>query len=338
MTQQSDGPTVNQETYVHPSSVVVPPARPAPPRRRSLFWPIALIAFGVLLLLSNLGIVPATGWAVLWRFWPIALVALGIDVLIGRRSVAGAIASGILMLVLVGTAIGIALFAEQIPALVDLARPATLQRDQLVQPLEQTEEATVTIDWTSAPGTLSALVDSPNLMEANIAYRGELIYHVERHNSRTSISLDTMLQGIPYSTLSFDDSQQRWDVELSPEVILDLVLDTSTGACSFDLRDLNVRSLVLDAGTGSIDLSLPGERDLEALLDGGSGAITIDVPDDAGLRLHLDGGSGGFHPGDDLELVRGDEDDGTWESSNFDRADYQIVLTVDQGSGSLRIE
>lgn len=333
MTEQSDRPTVTHEGYHRAEPIGVAPAH-----RRSLFWPIALITFGVLLLLSNLGVIPATGWAVLWRFWPIALVALGIDVLIGRRSVAGAIASGFLMLVLVGIAIGVALFAEQVPALVDLARPATLQQEHLEQPLEQTEEAAISIDWTSAPGTLTALVDSPNLMEADIAYRGELVYDVRHDNSRTSITLDTVLQGIPYGSLSFDDSRQRWDIKLSPEVILDLELDSSSGSCSFDLHDLNVRTLMLDAGSGSIDLALPAGRDLEGHIDGGSGSMVIDTPDDAGLRLRLDGGSGGFNPGDDLELVLGDEDEGTWQSTNYDRADYQIDLTVDQGSGSLRIE
>ena len=67
-----------------------------------------LIGFGVLLLLSNLGVFPESGWAVLWRFWPVALVALGLDVLIGRRSLGGVIASGVLILISVGMLIGLA--------------------------------------------------------------------------------------------------------------------------------------------------------------------------------------------------------------------------------------
>ena len=40
-----------------------PQRAPSPSRRKipSLFWPIALIGFGVLLLLSNMGLIPATG-------------------------------------------------------------------------------------------------------------------------------------------------------------------------------------------------------------------------------------------------------------------------------------
>jgi len=47
--------------------------RPGAPHRHapSFFWPIALIGMGTLLLLSNMGLIPATGWAVLWRLWPI---------------------------------------------------------------------------------------------------------------------------------------------------------------------------------------------------------------------------------------------------------------------------
>ena len=329
-----------------PSEVRRPDGRPqipntspaAPPHRRSVFWPIALIAFGGLLLLSNLGMVPATGWAVLWRFWPIALVALGIDVLIGRRSVAGAIASGVLTLVLVGIAIAIALFAEQVPYLVELAKPATLKVEHLEHPLGAIEEAAVTIDWTSAPAHVGVLEDSGNLLEADIAYRGERVFMVETTGSRATVTLDTVLQGISYGNLNFGDDQQRWDIRLSPEVILDLTLDASSGSATFDLSDLDVRSLELDASSGAVELRLPTARDLEGRIDGGSGSLTIRVPDGVALRLRLDRGSGGFSPGDRVMLVSGDEDNGTWETDDYDLADTRAVLTIDQGSGSLRIE
>jgi hypothetical protein len=319
-----------------------PPTRPTSPaassRRRSLFWPIALIAFGGLLLLSNLGVIPATGWAVLWRFWPIALVALGIDVLIGRRSVAGAIASGVLTLVLVGIAIGIAFFAEQVPYLVELARPATLKVEHLEHPLGQIEEAAVTIDWTSAPAHLGTLEDSGNLLEADIAYRGERVFNVATTASRATVTLDTVLQGISYGDLDFGDEQHRWNVLLSPDVILDLVLDASSGSATFDLRGLSVRSLELDASSGATEVLLPTSGRLDGRIDGGSGALTLRVSEGVGLRVRLNGGSGSFDPGDQLGLVLGDEDDGTWETDDFEIADHQVVLTIDQGSGSIRIE
>jgi hypothetical protein len=310
-----------------------------PSGRRSMFWPIALIAFGALLLLSNLGMFPATGWAILWRFWPIAVIALGIDVLIGRRSVAGALASGVLTLVLVGVAIGIALFAEQIPYLVDLAKPAALQYDHIEHPLDGIETALVTIDWTSAPGYLSALDDSGNILEADIAYRGDLAFDVDTSGSEAVITLDTFLQGISYGSLDFGDDRLRWDVQLSPEADLDLRLDAGSGAGTYDLRDLSISHLNLDVGSGAVDLTMPAESSFRGDVDGGSGALTIHLPTGVGLRIELESGSGSFSPDGRLELVSGERDgDGTWETDGYDSADYRIEIAIDQGSGSLRVD
>ncbi len=307
--------------------------------RRSFFWPIALITFGALLLLSNLGLIPATGWAVLWRFWPIAVIALGIDVLIGRRSVAGAVAGGVLVLVLVGVAIGIALFAEQMPFLVELAKPSALQFDHVEYPATGLESAVVTVDWTSAPGYLTVLEGSGNLIEADIAYRGTLAFDAHSSGSEATVTLDTYLQGVSVGNLTFDDGQARWDVGLSPDVTLDLRLDASSGSGHYDLTGLALSHLQLDAGSGAVDLTLPARMSFAGDIDGGSGALRLHVPSGIGLRLALDHGSGGFRPGDALTLISGEASgDGVWETPGFDTAAQQIELTIDQGSGSISVD
>jgi len=46
-----------------------------------VFWPILLIAVGVIFLLSNLGLLPFDA-SQLWRLWPLILVVIGLDVLL----------------------------------------------------------------------------------------------------------------------------------------------------------------------------------------------------------------------------------------------------------------
>jgi hypothetical protein len=53
--------------------------------RRGLWWPLALIVLGVVLLLRNLGYVPAA----LDQWWPVILIALGLWVLTARREPRG---------------------------------------------------------------------------------------------------------------------------------------------------------------------------------------------------------------------------------------------------------
>jgi hypothetical protein len=61
------------------------------------------------------------------------------------------------------------------------------------------------------------------------------------------------------------------------------------------------------------------------------------MPDTVGLRIILDGGSGAFRTDERFVLASGDPDDGIWETENYDNADHQIELEIDQGSGAISI-
>jgi hypothetical protein len=50
-------------------------------RMGPVFWPLLLMAVGVLVLLSNLGMLPFSPWE-LWQLWPLILVVIGLDILL----------------------------------------------------------------------------------------------------------------------------------------------------------------------------------------------------------------------------------------------------------------
>ncbi len=52
---------------------------------RPIFWPLVLVAAGVLLLLANVGTIQASNLWVLVQFWPVLLIALGLDLLLRQR-------------------------------------------------------------------------------------------------------------------------------------------------------------------------------------------------------------------------------------------------------------
>jgi hypothetical protein len=207
--------------------------------------------------------------------------------------------------------------------------------------LDDVERASVLIDWSSLPGTLGALSDSPNLIEGDIVYRGELIFDVNTRGDEVDVKLDTFFSG-PWWGWSPDFANGPdavWDVKLSSKVPLDLTLDAGSGRCDFDLGGLQISDLFIDAGSGSIDLALPSDGSFEARIDGGSGQLNIVLPAGVGARVVLDSGSGAFRPDGRFELVSGERgDDGVWETENFDTADHTIELEIDQGSGAIIIE
>jgi hypothetical protein len=311
----------------------------ARPHRRppSMFWPLMLITAGVLLLLSNLGYLPWESWNAIWRLWPLMLIAMGIDVLVGRRSTLGAIISALLILALIGGAIAVLFFAQSIPGLGELTQQPPVRLRHVAYELGEVESATVEIDWSSAPGYLSALEDSPNLIEGDVAYRGDLIFDVHPRGDRVDVVLDSFFAGTWTGPLFRPGEKYRWDVKLSPNVPIDLSLDSGSGSCDYDLAGLQISDLIVDVGSGSVDLALPAGSSFKARIDGGSGSLDIVLPENVGARVALESGSGSFNPGERLRLVAGERDnDGVWETDNYDGADYRIELSIDQGSGAIR--
>jgi len=304
---------------------------------RSFFWPIMLIGIGALLLLSNLEILPWNAWNLLWRFWPLVLIAIGIDVLIGQRSTAGAVISALLILVLLAGAGAAAFFAPQMAFFDAYTKPGEWQSRSIAHPLQDYTAAEVFMDWTSLPGELSALDSSPNLIEGDLTYRGDLIFNVRERGERAEISLDTRTDGLWFYP-SLPQPRSSWKLYLTPEIPLDLTLDSSSGSCSFDLSELQLEALLLDSGSGAVDLSLPGAQSFPVTIDSGSGRLQIDLPADSGVQVRLDSGSGSFNPSSRFQLVSGERrEDSVWETDNFNSADHRIMITLDQGSGSVTI-
>lgn len=307
-------------------------------RPPSLFWPAVLIGVGIALLLTNLGYLPWSSWNVLWRLWPVGLVALGVEILIGRRSTIGAVISSVLILALVGGAIALAVCAPNIPAFNYLTQPGEWRTEHIEHPLSEAKSASVDIDLTSVPYSISALDDSDNLIEGDITYRGNLIFNVTEHGSAAKVKLDSIYHGPWNWPYSFSRPDGGWDVQLSPDVPLKLRIDAGSGRGDLDLSQLQIDDLYIDCGSGAMDVSLPSDSSFTGTIDVGSGRLAITLPTDVGMRVRLDSGSGAFRPDERFELVSGDRDDGVWETESLDSARVAIELKIDQGSGSITIE
>lgn len=314
------------------------PAAPGPRPRPSVFWPILLILGGVVMLLSNLGYLPEPSWAMVGRLWPVIFIALGIDLLIGRRSVAGAIISAMLILMLAAGFMALVFFARYIPALADLAREPALETYTFEHPLAGLEAAKVRIDWSSRPGELRALQDSRNLIQASITTYGAPDFYVTQTNNTVQVRIGAR-ETTPMFGLRPGGSAvgQDWKIQLHPDIMLDLDLDCGSGRYDFDLSGLWLSNLRLDGGSGAIQLSLPADSSFEGRITGGSGELVITAPKGVGLRVLLDGGSGAFTVAN-LTRIEGDEDESVWESKDYANAETQIVLRIDQGSGAIRIQ
>lgn len=305
----------------------------------SFFWPLFLITVGIILLLSNFGILPPGSINMLWRFWPLILVVMGLDILFGRRSSVGAAITTLLAVVFIVGALLFAFSAKSFPEFVGQFNLGEIKHEFVQAPLDNNiSSANVSLDLPASTVTVHALSDSNSLFEGDINYYGKLYFTSENNDGHATVSLDTRIEQIFISGGSFNGETPTWDIGLHPRVSLDLSVDGGSGITDLDLAKLDIEHFFFDAGSGATTLTLPDHGQIDAEIDGGSGAIRINLPDNLAAEITIDNGSGAFSPGN--RLTRVDTLDGgqtIWRTDDFAGADNFIKLIVDQGSGSIQV-
>jgi hypothetical protein len=82
----------------------------------------------------------------------------------------------------------------------------------------------------------------------------------------------------------------QWDVQLSGDVPLDLLVHTSAGDSNLDLGNLNLMSATIETGAGVTTVHLNGawQHDVVVSIEGGVGEITVNLPAEMGVRVDMD--------------------------------------------------
>jgi predicted membrane protein len=330
---------------------------------RSLFWPIVLIAIGVIWLLSNAGVISRENLVVLLRLWPLLLIVIGLDLLFGRKSPAVSAVIGVgavvlvIVLMLVGPSIG-------------LTGPSLeVKLDTFNEPREDTTSASVRLDLSVATTTIVPVADSSDLFTAEVTHLGDLDFEVEGETAKQiTLSEDdaSVMDGTSFlaGLIRVDGEDLNWNIGLSPEIPLALEINSGVGQGNFDLSQMQLTDLSINGGVGQINLQLPsvdtpynvdinngaGELNLSIADDtainlnvkGGVGSVTIDVPDNVAVRIEASSGIGNIDVPSGWQRLNeeqsGPSEDGVWQSSNFSEAARQIVIHYEGGVGNLIIQ
>ncbi|MBI9045250.1 MAG: hypothetical protein JEZ06_12240 [Anaerolineaceae bacterium] len=317
---------------------------------RSLFWPFLLVGVGVIWLLSNLGFIPSANLWALLRLWPLILIVMGLDILFGRRSpligaFIGFVAiAGIIFLLVAGPALG-------------WVKSQGINTQTFSEPIEDVEEAILVLDLSSETTNVFALEDSENLIDSEFTLFGEMDFRVSGLREKTiSIGSNHYEQWFP--VYSSRDSL-NWDIGLSNEVPWDISVDASSGKTDLNLRGILLDILRIDASSGRLNLILPeSDQEYTVEIESSSGRIDVELPEETNLTIYLDGSSGlqSFDlPSSEVGIRVKVEDDGSgsvklpgteqmngtgsWESDNYDDAEFQIDFIIeDVSSGNIVIE
>ncbi len=197
---------------------------------------------------------------------------------------------------------------------------------------------------------LGALNDSNDLLDANISYVGGIAYDVSGDSDRRITLRQTQGDYDFFGFLSLLDinintteSDLVWAVNLSPDVPLELDIESGVGGFDLDLSELQIADLRLESGTGETNITLPEPNESYRVdINGGVGSTSINVPEGVAVRLEANQGLGEVNVPSSFERISGNDNgdpsqEGVWETANFDDADVQITIVYDGGVGDLTL-
>ena len=293
------------------------------PRRGLPVAGLFLITIGVLLLLQTLGILSWDIWLNLWRFWPALIIIVGVGILLGRR--APLLSSGIVALLLVGS-VGAAAWIsanEEYPERIS----------ELQEPLGETKYLDLTIQFGAGTITLDDLPEgSSNLVEAEFrssGRAGEATHSLTRSGDKAELVLKRTGSGFFGRSVT-----QEWDVLLSRDVAIDLVVQSGASDITLDLERLQVAALQVDTGASDTGIVLPGAvESTSADISVGAANLVVTVPEGVAARIDTDTGLASVN----IDKNRFPKTNGYNQSPDYDTAKYRVDLNIDGGVANIEV-
>lgn len=254
-------------------------------RNRGLFLPLALIAIGVIVLLSNTGLLSEGALARLGDLWPLLLVIFGLQLILNhtlprqQATMVGLAAAAVIV-------IAALLYAALAPA----ASFGTKQADSSHQ-LAGLTAATLDLSYGGASVEVQAGSLGDSLYQAHIDYPG--------NEDPPTITLDAQrgtLEIKQESSFSpfrlFQSGRRDIRVTLTDRIPWTVHVGGGAAALHLDLRRLQLTALEISGGANRVEAQLPGPKaTVRIAVSGGASNLTLHAPKDAEWRVAASGGA-----------------------------------------------
>jgi hypothetical protein len=303
--------------------------------RRGVFWPLLLIALGLVFLLQNFGFISGVSWLAVASLWPLLLVLIGLDIAFARRWPLATLAVEVAVI-----AAGLALVAYSPNLSPGLAffggggnGPGT---PEVSVPRGDTTKLSLTID-AGATHSYHLSGGATDLVEAHSANPDLRV----RNSSRTGGSADVRLDQVSPSGFLRPVNSGDIEVRVASDVPTSLTVNIGAGEFDIDLSDIHLSDARVNVGASSLNLVLPKPSgNVDIRMNGGASSITITVPDGVEARVAT---TGGF-----LSLRSDNPKIGTAgavggcvacgssvETSGYSAAHDRVTLTISAGATSI---
>lgn len=212
-------------------------------------------------------------------------------------------------------------------------RPGTPARRQSSIPAEGAERADVTIE--QAVGELNVSAGGTALMDAEFdTNRSDWIPNVV-YNVRGTSGVLTVVQPDSNAWGGPGNYRNTWNIELTPSLPIDLVVERGVGEATIDLNGLDVRTFSAELGVGDTTIDLTGARseDMSVDIQGGVGHAGLTIPSTVGVRIYAEKGMGKITLPDGYTTSGG-----YWSNEAYNGTGPKIDIRVSQGVGEIDVE
>jgi len=300
-------------------------------RRRGVFWPLLLIALGLVFLLENYGFISGVSWLAIASLWPILLILIGLDIAFAGRWPLATLAAEVLVI-----AAGLALvaYAPNLgPGLVFDGRTGPGQSDVTVA-----RGGATTLDLTLNAGATRAYRVSGGATELVEARSANPDLRVRTSGtSRVSVRLDEVAPSGFLRSVGDADIQ----VQIATDVPTSLTINVGAGQFDIDLSDVRITTAEVNVGASSMRFVLPKPTgDVSIEMNGGASNITLTVPDGVEARISTSGGLLSLRS-DNPRLGSTGSASGVFagrtsvETSGYAGAHDRVTMTITAGASSI---
>ncbi len=217
--------------------------------RRGVFWPLLLIALGLIFLLQNFGFISGVSWLAVASLWPLLLVLIGLDIAFARRWPLPTLAAEVAVI-----AAGLALVAYSpnlSPGIFVFGDGGEGGETDVSAPRGDATAMSLTLNG-GATRSYHVTGGASQLVEAHSANPDLRLRVSGSRSGRPDVRLDQSSSGFFHPVAAGDV-----EIRLASDVPASLTINVGAGEFDVDLSDVRVSDAKVNVGASSMRFVLP---------------------------------------------------------------------------------